>query len=85
MSFPKIRLTWGNVLGILTTAAGFVVNNSSTIAALSPVGGGKLITAGALVLGATKAIVSYNHDNIPDNKKVDVGPVVLEKTGPLKS
>lgn len=85
MKFPKLRFTWGNVLGVVTAAAGIVVNNSDAVAALSPVSGGKLVSAAVLILGATKGLLSFNHDSIPENKKVEAGPIVLEKTGPLNT
>lgn len=84
MKWPRIRLTFGNVLGLLTTAAGIIVNNSAAIAAISPVSGGKIVGAGTIILGVTKALVTTNHDSIPEDKKVEAGPIVLERTGPLK-
>lgn len=81
----KIRFTFGNVLGVLTGAAALVVNNSTAVQAISPVGGGKLIAASALILGVTKGVFSHNSDQIPTDNKVEAGPIVLEKTGPLKT
>lgn len=80
----KLRFTWGNLLGLATMAAGVVVNNSAAIQTLSPVGGGKLIAASAVILGVTSNLLSHNADLIPDANKTTLGPVVLEKTGPLK-
>jgi hypothetical protein len=85
MKFPKIRFTIGNVVGVLSGVAGVIVDNSTAVAALSPVGGGKLIAAAALILGASKGLLSFNHESIPDDKKISAGPVVLEKTGPLNN
>lgn len=81
----KIRLTWGNIFGALTTIAGFVVGHSDVITAASPRTGATIVTAGAVILGLTKGLISNNPDQIPANKTVNVAPgVMLEKTGPLK-
>lgn len=85
MTFPKIRLTWGNVLAIAATTVGTITEVAPDVIAVSPTVGHYILTAGALIGLVTKAAATVNHDRIPAAQKVDVGPIVLEKTGPLKT
>lgn len=85
MSFPKLRLTIGNIIGLATVAAGFIVNHAAIITAVTSSNGGKLAGLGAVVLTISKGILSFNADSIPNDKKLQAGPIVVEKTGPLKT
>lgn len=81
----KIRFTLGNIVGAATAVAGFVVNNVDAInTVVGAHTGGILIAAGTLILAVSKNLVTHQAHNIPEAKKVEAGPVVFEKTGPLK-
>lgn len=80
-----LRFTFGNVIGAITTVAGFLVGHSDLITAASPKTGATIVTIGAIILGLTKNIVSHNADQIPAPNVVPIIPgVILEKTGPIK-
>jgi hypothetical protein len=83
MKLPKIRLTFGNVLAALTIALGLIQEIAPDVIAISPAMGAKLLSIGAIIGLVTKGMASFNHDLIPDNKKLHLGPVVVERTGPL--
>lgn len=80
----QIRFSLGNIVGVVTTVAGYVVQHSDTLVSLSPYGK-VLVAVGTVVLAVTKGFVSNNTAQIPQEKKVQMLPgVVFEKTGPLK-
>lgn len=83
MKFPKIRFTWGNVLAAATIAPGLIKEIAPDVIAISPAMGTKLLSVGAIIGLVTKGMASFNHGSIPDDKKYEAGPIVLEKTGPL--
>lgn len=80
----KLRFTLGNIIAAATTATGLIKAAAPDLVAISPAVGQKLVAAGAVIALVTKGMASFNHDNIPDDKKLELGPIVLEKTGPLK-
>lgn len=84
MKLPKIRLTWGSIASLVLGTAGFLSNHEAIITAIATTTGGKLAAAAVIGLSVSKALVTTNHDSIPDDKKVEAGPLVLEKTGPFK-
>lgn len=80
----KLRFTLGSIIGLVTTAAGIIVSHDQVINLVTNSLGGKAVALGATILMVAKGVLSFNHDQIPDNKKAEAGPVVFEKTGPLK-
>lgn len=84
MKFPKIRFTLGNIIAIATTAAGLIKEAAPQLMVLLPGSGSKIVAAGATIALVTKGVASFNHDSIPDDKKSEAGPVLFERTGPLK-
>lgn len=85
MKFPKIRFTWGNMIAIATTAAGLIKEAAPQLMVLVPGTGSKIVAIGAVIGLVTKGALSFNHDQIPEENKVQAGPIMVEKTGPLKS
>lgn len=81
----KIRFTWGSLIAVATVATGAIAQYGPTVAAISPKAGGIIMTIGAILGLVTKSVASFNSDSIPAANKVVAGPIVLEKTGPLKS
>lgn len=79
----KIRLTFGNVIAILTTAAGAIAAHEQLITLVTSSIGGKAIAVGGALLAISKGFLSFNSGSIPEHKKATLGPVVLEKTGPF--
>ncbi len=86
----NIRLTLGNVGGALLGAAGWLAdpNHSTVIASVVPskFSTPLLALAGLVLLCAHSAKPSDAAlSAVPDANKITVGPVTLQKTGPLKS
>lgn len=84
MGDKKVRLTIGNVLGILTATAGLVVAHSDVLIATNPKIGNALVIVAAAILALSKNVFTGDAAKIPDDHKVDAGPVVLQKTTILK-
>ncbi len=86
----KFRLTLGNVIGIVTATAGFIVKHQEEIAAAAqtvanaPKTGMGIITAGVVILLGSKNIWTNHAHKLPEEKKVGSGLVIFEKTGLLK-
>lgn len=80
----KIRLTLGNILGTLVAGAGYVVGHADALASLAPKVAGPLVMVGTVILSMSKGIISHSPEQIPKDEKSEAGPVVFQKTGPLK-
>lgn len=80
----KIRFTLGNIIALGTMATGLITTYAPNITLLSPKIGAQLIAVGGVIALVTKGLASFNHEQIPEAKKIEVGPVILEKTGPIK-
>lgn len=77
----KIRLTLGSIVGLVTTTAGAIAAHDQIINLVANTFGGKVFVVGTAVLAIAKGIVSWNHQQIPETKKMEAGPVIFEKTG----
>lgn len=81
----KLRLTLGNVFGAVLGGAAWLAGHSDAISAIIPAKiSTPLLGIAAAVLFFTKGGATSSAALIPDAKKVDIGPVMLEKTGPFK-
>lgn len=80
----KIRLTLGNIIGLVTAGAGAIAAHEQVINLVANTLGGKAVAVGVTVLAIARGIVSFNTQHTPEHLKVDAGPLVFEKTGPLK-
>lgn len=79
------RPTLGNIFGAVLGGAAWIAGHSTVVSSVIPAKfATPLLGIAALVLYFSKGATTSNADAIPDAKKVDLGPVVFEKTGPLK-
>lgn len=81
----KIRLTLGNVFGAVLGGAAWIAGHSDVIGSIVPAKySTPLLGIAAAVLFFTKGGATSSAALIPEAKKVEAGPLVLERTGPLK-
>lgn len=79
----NLRFSLGNIVGVVTTVAGYVVEHADSLTALSKYGT-PLVAVGTIVLALTKGLVTHNADQIAPANKVQAGPVLFQRTGLLK-
>ena len=76
----KIRLTLGNILGVITGVVGVLISNDALQGVPADLGGQIAIIGGA-ILAVSKGIFSKNTDKVPDEDKiVDTAKLVIQKT-----
>ena len=80
----KIRFTLGNIIGLVTAGAGVIAAHEQVINLVANTIGGKAVAVGVTVLAIARGVLSFNHQQTPEHLKMNAGPILFEKTGPLK-